>query len=442
MFKISQSREEINSKGGNILLFKSFSHLTLEKFNQIQCKKVKRGHYSNKQIIETILYNIASGQYNFANVTRLNDDALIKQAVNLKTLPSQETLRQRFDDIALHNKDQSLTDSLIVEQLKLVKDFGKIKTDYFEYIPMDLDVSIMEQPNCKKEGVSWTYHEVKGYAPIFCYLGTNAYMLGNELRNGSQHSIPGTNDFIQRCFNKSDSLGIERSKILLRADSGHDDKNFLKLLNESSVKYLIKRNFRKEDRNHFIANAISSGIKIEEKHGKIKYLCTLSHVKPEGCEEHLMFLVLEVTLTTQNEKGEQFLIPEVELSGWWTNLTEEEITCIFLYHDHATSEQYHSELKSDLDLETLPSGKFASNALFLNLATLVYNALRMIGQIVVKSDYNPAKNAVSRLRLRTVLLNLIYVGCKVVKHANQVIVKFGKSCTWYKCIEEAYYMLT
>ena len=95
-----------------------------------------------------------------------------------------------------------------------------------------------------------------------------------------------------------------------------------------------------------------------------------------------------------------------------------------------------------MDIETLPSGKFSSNALFLNLSTLVYNALRMIGQIVVKSDYNPAKNAVSRLRLRTVLLNLIYVGCKVVKHANQVIVKFGKSCTWYKCIEEAYYMLT
>jgi hypothetical protein len=85
---------------------------------------------------------------------------------------------------------------------------------------------------------------------------------------------------------------------------------------------LIKRNFRKEERNHYIANAISSGIKIEEKHGKIRYLCTLSHVKPKGCEEHPMFLVLEVTLTTQNEKGQQFLMPEVELSGWWTNLTK------------------------------------------------------------------------------------------------------------------------
>jgi|GEM_PF-2572476 len=29
-----------------------------------------------------------------------------------------------------------------------------------------------------------------------------------------------------------------------------------------------------------------------------------------------------------------------------------------LYSDHATSEQFHSEFKTDLDLERLPSGKF------------------------------------------------------------------------------------
>ena len=262
-------------------------------------------------------------------------------------------------------------------------------------------------------------------------------MLGNELRKGSQHSVHGK--FIQRCFNKTDSLGIKRSEILLRADLGHDDKNFLKLLNESGVKCLIKRNFRKEDRNHYIENALGSDIKIDEKYGKS--ICALSHVKPEGWEK-TAYLVLEVTKTTHDDKGEQYLLPEIELSDWWTNLTEDEITCISLYHDHATSEQYHSELKTDLDIETLPSGKFSSNALFLNLSTLVYNALRMIGQIVLKSKYNPVKKAVSRLRLRTVLLNLIYVGCKVVKHANQVIVKFGKSYSWYKCIEETFHMLT
>ena len=53
-------------------------------------------------------------------------------------------------------------------------------------------------------------------------------------------------------------------------------------------------------------------------------------MKLEGCEK-TAYLVLEVTLTTQDDKGEQFLLPEVELSGWWTNLPEDEITCIFFF---------------------------------------------------------------------------------------------------------------
>ena len=44
-------------------------------------------------------------------------------------------------------------------------------------------------------------------------------------------------------------------------------------------------------------------------------------------------------------------------------------------HTHAAHEQFHSEIKTDLDLERLPSGKFASNDLILHLAQLAYNIL-------------------------------------------------------------------
>ena len=55
--------------------------------------------------------------------------------------------------------------------------------------------------------------------------------------------------------------------------------------------------------------------------------------------------------------------------GWWTSLyLPEEI--IKLYNDHDTSEQLHSEFKTDMDLERLPSGKFDTNALVMALAGL------------------------------------------------------------------------
>ena len=46
-----------------------------------------------------------------------------------------------------------------------------------------------------------------------------------------------------------------------------------------------------------------------------------------------------------------------------------------LYSDHATSEQFHSEFKTDLDLERLPSGKFDTNNLAMAFATMGYNVL-------------------------------------------------------------------
>lgn len=50
------------------------------------------------------------------------------------------------------------------------------------------------------------------------------------------------------------------------------------------------------------------------------------------------------------------------------------------YHAHGESEQYHSELRTDMDVERLPSGKFETNELVLELSLIAYNILRMMGQ--------------------------------------------------------------
>ena len=54
---------------------------------------------------------------------------------------------------------------------------------------------------------------------------------------------------------------------------------------------------------------------------------------------------------------------------------------IELYQGHGTSEQFHSEFKTDMDIERLPSGKFATNALVLSMAAFAYNILRFIGRL-------------------------------------------------------------
>ncbi|MGE5629734.1 MAG: transposase, partial [Caulobacteraceae bacterium] len=111
---------------------------------------------------------------------------------------------------------------------------------------------------------------------------------------------------------------------------------------------------------------------------------------------------------------------------------------IQLYHDHGTSEQFHSEIKTDLDLESLPSGKFSSNHLVLTLGSMAYNLLRLIGQESIKRPDAPLRKQVSRRRIRTVIQNLITIAAKLVTHANKTWLKFGRQSPWFNTFSRIY----
>jgi len=64
------------------------------------------------------------------------------------------------------------------------------------YLPVDIDVSTMDNSDSHKEGVSRTCMGTDGYAPIFAYLGAEGYLLDCELRPGSLHSQKGTPAFL------------------------------------------------------------------------------------------------------------------------------------------------------------------------------------------------------------------------------------------------------
>ncbi len=61
---------------------------------------------------------------------------------------------------------------------------------------LDVDVFPQDNSNTSKEGVSRTYKNYDGYAPIAAYLGMESWCMEVELRPGSQHAQAGFVDFI------------------------------------------------------------------------------------------------------------------------------------------------------------------------------------------------------------------------------------------------------
>jgi hypothetical protein len=87
---------------------------------------------------------------------------------------------------------------------------------------------------------------------------------------------------------------------------------------------------------------------------------------------------------------------------------------------------FHSEIKTDLDLERLPSGKFNTNDAIVYLASFAYNCLRLLGQLRLTGEIAPIRHTAKRRRLKTVLLEMMVQAAKFVVHARRQTLDVGR----------------
>jgi len=340
-------------------------------------------------------------------------------------ISSQETYRQRLDVLA--EKDgQRILNVNVSDQLSRVR-LTRIDINGQKRIPLDIDVSVFEDT---------ATHKAQGFAPIFCDAGREGFMIVNELRPRSQHCESGAVKFLKRCIAIIIQVGYKAEELLVRVDSGHDSSDFIKTLLDLEVKYLVKRNLRKESPRQLFDSIRYYETSEQVRPGKVVYHSIRSDRIPTDFPEYKSFIAVEVLKRTVLANEQTLRIPSIELA----NLPYSVRQHAALYHNHGTSEQFHNELKTDMRIELLPSGNRKKDTLVLGLATVAFNCIRFIGPAALQSVKSPtnAKSCPLRYRHRTVLLDFIKVGCKIVSHANQIIQNFGKDCPNFFTMKEVY----
>ena len=266
------------------------------------------------------------------------------------------------------------------------------------------------------------------------YLGQEGWCLELELREGKQHSQSATPALLERILPRARAL-TDRA-LLLRLDSGYDAIENIAVItahNEqhgegAPAHYIIKWNPRQESPEQWLAYAEAHAEWEELRPGKRVAVFDVRLTRVHDGYDYPLRRVMRVIERTIDKDGQQLLVPELELEGWWTSLWQPCAEIIALYADHATSEQFHSELKTDLDVERLPSGKFATNALVLACAQLAYNLLRWIGQVGLLGPDAPPRRKAKRRRLRTVMQELMYVAARLIRTGRRLKLAFGWGC--------------
>lgn len=429
-FQLEQSDESLTTHSGLALVGLLLLKTNMKKrLNQITTPEITQPQISNGDIATSYIGLLCQGKSDYDHIEEFREDPFFRQSLSLKRVPSSPTLRQRLDGA------NNLWKKVILEEsARLISSVNVAITPCIRNIvPLDIDVSPFDNSNTKKEGVSRTYKNVDGYAPIFAYLGEEGYSVNLELREGKEHCQNGTPKFLAQSI--AYARKITDAPLLIRMDSGNDSIDNIKICKSNHADFIIKRNLRKESKEDWLTLAEKYGICCEERPGKEIYM---GETYIDRGLDNPIRVVFKVTKRTIDSTGQILLFPDIEVDTYWTSLADPPSKVVKLYQAHGTCEQFHSEIKSELDLERLPSGKFATNDLILHFGLMAYNILRIIGQESLKKADAPLRKKAQRRRIRTVIKNLITIASRLVYHARRYKLRFGRHCSWFQTFKRLY----
>ncbi|SFL09496.1 Transposase DDE domain group 1 [Loktanella salsilacus] len=447
-FVIKKLPYDLSSHAGLALIGK---HLKRIKINAlIDPAFPVRSGIANSAIIKSYVGLLCLGKNDFDAVENFRSNAFFMRALGLDSVPSSPTLRQRLDthaaswfDLAAELNQKLLSSTVNGKPI----DFGALACGY---TPVDLDTFAMDNSATKKELVGRTYAGVDGYCPFAVYLGSLGYCLELALRPGVQHSASESEYNFERALPMAASL--VSTPLLVRADSGFCS---LKLMQEIStqaktmsreIAFIIKWNPRRAPVETIAAaRKADTGTQwVMHRTGKRECVWQehLDLVKV-GNQTNPARRVYRLTERTLDKHGNPLLLPAYMLEGWTTTLPArlDPADIIALYCEHATHEQFHSEFKTDMDLERLPSGKFDTNYLVCQLAAVAMNLLRIIGQNTLNEPNAPVRHVAKRRRIKTVMQEMMFKAARMIKHAGRWILGLGQSDSGFAVFERHYRQL-
>jgi len=439
-FEFELTSSPITSTAGLAFIGEQLAEQKFRNHLAYLCPKPKRNdRIADIDIVRSMIGLIAVGKPHFDAISEYRDEPFFCQALHLDRLPSAERLRQRIE--ALPEKTGDVFRDFTIRHLRRRKELLGERLHGTDYSVIHVDVTPMDNSDTKKEGVSYTYKKFTGYAPIFAYIGPFGFMLNNELREGSAHcNCEGTKPWLKQTLKMAEKATPHRR--LLVTDAGHDASDNLRMLDQTAgTDFVVKRNLRKQDPAEWLELAKTQSIQRQKQTGDERPYEKLDlgarawygerQLSLPGEPDRKMRVSFRVIERFAAPDGQFLFEPELSVDAYWTSLEWSPQQIQAFYQQRGTSEQYHSEFKTDLDMERLASGKFAVNQHLLDMGMIAYNLLRSLGQRSLKSGLVPGRKSKSkRLRLRTVMQNLIYMAGRIIHHARRRTLRIFEGHGW------------
>jgi hypothetical protein len=439
-FVIIQGDEHLTSHSGLALIGALLKRSGLRAACDLMPGAVpKREGFSLGQLVTAMTGLICLGKPDFDAIEEQREQPFFTRSLGLPECPSAPTLRQRLQaaEGSLDGVVRRCSQDLVRQTASVIS--GVSTARHGELVPFEMDVVVFDNSKTKKEGLGWTYHRCMGFAPIFSHVGTEGYLVDVELRAGEKHSQSETTPVFLRASLEAARRMLptdDPRKLAGRLDAGFDSQDNIAVFEATGDHYCISRNRRRESVAEWLEIGKNQGIASTPRPGKTVWLGEITK-NMDGVSRRVVFEVTERTTEWTPDGFQELVVPIIDIESFWTDLTDTAADVIHFYHGRGTSEQFHSEIKTDLDLERLPSGTFATNQLVLLLGMLAYNCLRLMSQESLRNDPGipelakpPLRKLVKRRRVRSVMDDLMHLAARVIHTGRRWKLAFGRHAPW------------
>lgn len=369
-------QQRLTSFSGLLLFQALFSRLDLKRRLRL-CFEAGGAIYPRATIALSLIVHLLLGYRRLRDARYYRDDPMVRRLLGLNRLPDVATISRCLAQASSESIERMrrLCRELVLERL-------------VAFVPhrltLDFDGSVISTGRWA-EGTAVGFNRKKkgqrSYYPLFCTLAQTGQVFDLLHRPGNVHDIRGAKDFLIACIEQVRAV-LPGVVLEVRLDSAFFSEEILRTLHELGVEFSISVPF---------ARFVELKQRIEARRRWHRVNADLSYFedrwKPKSWPRRYRFVFLRTAYRRRCKQPVQLdLFEPVEQEFRYTvvvtNKTVKAAAVARFHHGRGAQEGVFAELKSQGQLDYIPSRTLVGNQLYMLAAVLAYNLNRELQMTV------------------------------------------------------------
>ena len=374
--------QRLTSFSGSVVLQALFQKLRLrDRLQECFAHREESLVVGFRSVVLILIVHLMLGFRRLRDIDRYRDDPVVLRALGLKRMPHVSTISR-----SLSRVDRGSAENVRQFSRELVT--ARLEAEQLPRVTMDFDGSVISTGKFA-EGTAVGYNKHKkgarSYYPLFCTIAQTAQVLDVFHRSGNVHDSHDSLMFMANCIAVVRAR-LPKAVLESRKDSAFFNDKTVELLESERVQFSISVPF---ERFSELKDRIEARRHWKRLDAEWEYFENDWAPKCWQNRYRLLFLRHRVKKQRKEPVQLELFVPHQEGYEFKVIVTNKrgKAKAIILFHNgRGAQENIFSELKSQCNMDYVPTRRLCGNMLYYQSAVLAHNLYRELQMATRRAD--------------------------------------------------------